>query len=153
MGKLSQSNTVDSGDWVVLWKTNQGDYRGVSFSDFVAAVQGVITVGRPEPDSQYAAPALTGFSVTIAGTAPENDVHLILTPSAGFANGTLVLPLATTCRDKQELTVNCTQTIGTLTITPNGATSVIGAPTAIAAANDFFKLKYDLPTKNWYRVG
>lgn len=151
-GKLTQASTVSSGDWVVLWKTDQGDYRGVSFTDFVAAVQSALSIGRPEADTQYSAPAATGFSVNISGTAANHDVHLILTPAAGYANGTLILPLNTTCRDKQEITVNCTQSVGALAITANGATSVVGAPTALSA-NDFFKLTFDLPTNNWYRVG
>ena len=152
MSKLAQSSTVSSGDWVVLWKTDQGDYRGVSFADFTAALQSALTLGRPEPDTQYSAPAIDGFSVSIAGVAASNDVHLILTPAAGYANGTLVMPLNTTCRDKQEVTVNCTQAVTALAITANGATSIVGAPTGLLA-NDFFKLKYDLPTNNWYRVG
>jgi hypothetical protein len=152
MSKLSQSSTVSSGDWVVLWKTDQGDYRGVSFADFTTAIQGAITIGRPEADTQYSAPAATAFSVSIAGVSASNDVHLILTPAAAYANGTLVMPLNTTCRDKQEITVNCTQDVTTLVITANGATSIVGAPAGIVA-NDFFKLKYDLATNNWYRVG
>ena len=152
MGKLSQSSAVSSGDWVVLWKTDQGDYRGISFADFTIALQAALCIGRPEPDTQYSAPAVDGFSVSIAGVSASNDVHLILTPAAGYANGTLVMPLASTARDKQEVTVNCTQVVTALALTANGATSIVGAPTGLAA-NDFFKLKYDLATNNWYRVG
>jgi hypothetical protein len=150
--KLTQTNTVNAGDWVVLWKTDQGDYRGASLTDFIAAVAALLPTWRPEPDSQYSAPAATGFSVSILGTAPENDVHLMLTPLAGYADGTLVLPPAATCRDKQEVTVNCTQAVATLAITLNGATAAIGAPGALLA-NGFFRLKYDLITNNWYRIG
>ena len=152
MAKLTQTSTVSSGDWVVLWKTDQGDYRGVSMTNFATALQGILSIGRPEPDTQYSAPAVDGFSVNIAGVAASNDVHLILTPAAGYANGTIVLPLNTGLRDKQEITVNCTQALTALAITANGATSIVGAPTGLLA-NDFFKLKYDLPTNNWYRVG
>lgn len=152
MSKLAQSSTVSSGDWVVLWKTDQGDYRGVSFADFTTAVQSVINIGRPEPDTQYASPALDGFTINISGSIPSNDVHLILTPTIVNAFGTFVLPLNTACRDKQEITVNCTQAMLGLTITLNGAASVVGAPTSLFQ-NGFFKLKYDLTTNNWYRVG
>lgn len=148
---LTVVTTINGGDWIVLDKRDQGDYRAISYTDFLAELILDIPIGRPEPDTQYAAPGATGFSVQIQDD--DKDVHLILTPAAGYANGTIVLPLNTNCRDKQELTVNCTQTIGALAITANGATSVIGAPTAIAAANEFFKLKYDLATNNWYRVG
>ena len=150
--KLSQVNDVGSGDWLVLWKTDQGDYRGVAFSDFVAALEDVMAIGRPEADNQYSAPSATGFSVNVLGSAGNKDVHLILTPVAGYAAGTLVLPPVAGLRDKQEVTVNCTQAVTTLTITPNGATAVTGAPTTLTA-NAFFKLCYDLVTSTWYRIG
>lgn len=150
MSKLSQSDTVASSDWIVLWKNDQGDYRGVSFTDFITALEALMPIGRPEALTQYAAPAATGFSVTI--TVGNKDVHLILTPVAGYAAGALVLPAIANLRDKQEITVNCTQAVTTLTINGNGAASVVGAPTTLTA-NAFFKLCYDLATTNWYRIG
>jgi hypothetical protein len=47
--------------------------------------------------------------------------------------------------------VNCTQSVGTLTINGNGG-NVIGAPSSLAA-NGFFLLKFEPILKNWYRVG
>lgn len=105
--------------------------------------------------TQYAAPSSTGFSVTISAGADatgSENVHLILTPTAGFAAGTIVLPLVTGLVDKQEVLVNCTQQVTTLTINANGATAVTGEPTSLGA-DDFFRLKFDLPTATWYRIG
>jgi hypothetical protein len=103
--------------------------------------------------TQYSAPSATGFSVTITDGASDNtNVHLILTPVAGYAAGTIVLPLASGCVDGQEVLVNCTQAVTTLTVSANGATAVTGEPTGLSA-NDFFRLKYDKPTLTWYRVG
>ena len=96
---------------------------------------------------------LTG--ATIAVNDDSNRTHLIITPAGTLAD--LDIKLATgsgnnqTVIDKQEILVNCTQIITALTIDGNGATSVIGAPTSMAA-NDFFKLKFDDQTSNWYRV-
>lgn len=148
---LTEVTTINGGDRLVLDKRDQGDYRAISYTDFLAELILDIPIGRPEEDTQYAAPGATGFSVQIQDD--DKDVHLILTPAAGYANGTLILPLNTNCRDKQLITVNCTQTLGALAITPNGATSVIGAPAAFVAANEFFTIEYDLATNNWYRVG
>jgi hypothetical protein len=78
-------------------------------------------------------------------------VWLILTPVAGYAAGTITLPLSTNVVNKQEILVNCTQAVTTLTINGNGAT-VTGAPTTLAA-NAFFRLRYDGVTGTWYRVG
>jgi hypothetical protein len=80
---------------------------------------------------------------------------LIVTPGGTLANLDIKLPNGSgnnqTVIDKQEILINCTQIITALTIDSNGATSVFGAPTSMAA-NDFFKLKFDSQTSNWYRV-
>jgi hypothetical protein len=150
--KLSQVMTMDSGDWFVLWKSDQGDFRGIALSDLLTSAQAGLDLGRLEADTQYAVPSATAFSVAIAGSDLDHDVHLILTPVAGYAAGTIVMPAASGCRDKQEVLVNCTQAVTALTITLNGATAITGAPTALLA-NAYFKLCYDLATKTWYRVG
>jgi hypothetical protein len=106
--------------------------------------------------SQYAAPSATGFTVAITDSSSDgvtsSNVHLILTPLAGYAAGTITLPAKAGLVDKQEVLVNCTQAVTTLTIGLNGATGAVGAPTTLAA-NAFFRLKYDAVTSNWYRVG
>ena len=99
--------------------------------------------------SQLSAPSASGFSVQI--TDGSDNIHLILTPVAGYAAGTIVLPLLARCVDGQEVLVNCTQAVTALTITGNGST-VTGAPTTLTA-NDFFRLRFDDVTNTWYRVG
>lgn len=148
--RLSQSSDVSLGDWFVLWKVDQGDFRGVSLSDLLVALEAVLPTGRPEAITQYAAPSATGFFVSIL--AGDDDVHLVLTPVADYAAGTLVLPAVAGLRDKQEVVVNSTHAVTTLTVAGNGATAVTGAPTTLAA-NAFFKMCYDLFTKTWYRIG
>ena len=150
MGKVTQSNSIEVGDWIVYYDNTQGDYRGIPLSDFLVDVQAALTLGRAEADTQYAAPSATAFSVQILDD--DKDVHLILTPTAGFADGEIVLPLSTRCRDKQEVTVNCTQAVTAFVVDGNGATAVTGAPTTLAA-NAYFKLCYDLATSTWYRIG
>lgn len=94
---------------------------------------------------QYAAPSATGFSVTI--TVP--NTWLILTPVAGYAAGTIVLPLNPA--NEQDVIVNCTQSVTTLTVSGNGKT-VTGAPTTLAA-NAFFHLRFDATLNAWFRIG
>jgi hypothetical protein len=106
--------------------------------------------GQPQFTTQYAAPSSTGFSVQV--TDGDDNIHLILTPTAGFAAGTIVLPAFSNAVDKQEVLVNCTQQITTLTINGNGALAVTGEPLSMGA-DDFFRLKYDLPSNTWYRIG
>ena len=108
--------------------------------------------GIPQFDSQYAAPSASGFSVTIAPVTAGDNVHLILTPTAGYAAGTIILPAVAGVIDKQEVLVNCTQQVTALTINGNGAVAVTGEPTSLGA-DDFFRLKYDIVVQTWYRVG
>ncbi|PXX60687.1 hypothetical protein SAMN05660489_04387 [Pseudomonas sp. LAMO17WK12:I10] len=153
INKLTRIDTVNAGDVVPIYIQNQGDARGAAMSVLLAYMQGSLdfpSTGIPEFVTQYAAPSATGFSVSI--TTAASNIHLILTPTGTFAAGTLVLPLASTCVDKQEVLVNCTQIVTALTVSANGATAVTGAPTTLAA-NAFFRLKFDLPTGTWYRVG
>lgn len=149
MVNLNRTNTISGGDQVVLWKNDQGDFLGISFTDLVTALGGVLSVGRPEPVTQYAAPSATAFSVPI--TDSDRDVHLILTPAAGYADGEIVLPAPSNARDKQLVIVNCTQAVAAFVVDGNGALAVTGAPTALLA-NEFFTMCYDLPTQTWYRI-
>jgi len=97
---------------------------------------------------QYFAPSSTGWNVPIQ--TESASVWLIITPTASFAAGTIVLPLVYNCVEGQEILVNSTQSVGALTISGNGG-NVIGAPTSLAA-NGFFTLKFEPILKNWYRV-
>lgn len=153
INELSSVDSVAVADQVPIYDASNGDARKASLSVLLAFFQDNIVF--PDAGSfvtQYAAPSASAFSVTITDGADDNtNVHLILTPTAGFDAGTIVLPTNTNLVDKQEILVNCTQSVTTLTITGSGAT-VTGAPTTLAA-NAFFRLKYDEATNVWYRVG
>jgi len=154
INKLTASDTISAGDLFAVFIQNNGDARKVAMSVLMDFINENLTVGGfGSYVTQYSAPSATGFSVTITDGADDNtNVHLILAPTGGFAAGTIVLPLASKLVDKQEILVNCTQAVTTLTVDGNGATAVTGEP-ATLTANDFFRLKYDAPTKTWYRVG
>jgi hypothetical protein len=145
---LSRTDTIDPSDLVTIWKTSDGDYRAAVWSMLMEYIQANISVPGAFV-TEYASPSATGFSVALSGS---DDIHLILTPVAGYAAGTLTLPALAGLIDGQRVLVNCTQAVTTLTIAANGATAVVGAPTTLAA-NAFFMLKYDAVAKTWYRVG
>jgi len=152
MPEINQLSAVDAlaaGDQIAVYDTSNGDARKASLSVLSTYIQSTLTTGISYI-TQYAAPSATGFSVQI--TDGSANIHLILTPVAGYATGTIVLPTNSLVVDKQEVLVNCTQAVTTLTIDGNGATAITGEPSALSA-NDFFRLKYDLVTKTWYRVG
>lgn len=147
---LTRTDTVGAGDIIAVYLQSQGDPRGAAMSVLLAYIQGNLVFPDQNYTTQYAAPSATGFSVSI--TDSSVNTHLILTPTAGFAAGTIVLPSSLNLVDEQTVLVNTTQSITALTISLNGASAINGAPTGLGA-NDAFLLKYDLPTSSWYMVG
>lgn len=143
-GKLTAAANIPFHD-----PSNGADYRA-SVTALAALLQTLLTTSG-ETMTQYSAPNATGFSVTIAPATSGGSVYLLLTPVAGYAAGTIVLPAVAACVDGQEVLVSCTQAVTTLTTSGNGAT-VNGAPSTLAA-NAFFRLRFDGVLDSWYRVG
>lgn len=148
INQLAAADQLQSGDQVPIYSAANGDARKASLALLKTFFQEGITAAD-DKITQYAAPSATGFSIQVNNDA--DSVWLVLTPTAGFADGTLVLPAVANCVDRQEVLVNCTQAVTTLTVSGNGAT-VTGAPTTLAA-NGFFRLRFDAITDTWYRVG
>jgi len=152
MTTINQYPTVDeltSSDLMLVWTSANGDTRKVSVATLAAFVQELLTEANGGFETQYSAPSASGFSVTINPTTDGGSVHLLLTPVAGYAAGTIVMPADPV--DQQELLVNTTQSVTALTVSGNGST-VTGAPTTLAA-NAFFRMRYDSVFNGWYRVG
>jgi len=142
INQLSATSSLSGGDQLPVYKQGQGDARKASITTLMDYVNANVTTVTQ--NTQYAAPAATGFSVTVN----TGNVWLILTPVSTYAAGAIVLPTGAT--DKDTVTVNCTQIVTSLTVS-SGAT-VVGAPTTLAA-NGFFTMRYDAATSTWYRIG
>lgn len=150
INNLTAQDTLSTSDLLPIWSGGNGDTRRVSLGTLLTwlvsqlgSAAGMIT--------QYAAPNATGFSVLLAPPVNGTSVFLLLTPLAGYAAGTIVLPAQATCIDGQEVLCACTQAVTALTVSGNGAVAVNGAPTTLAA-NGFFRLRYDGVNRSWYRV-
>lgn len=150
INQLSQDDTVVDSDQFPIWNNTNGSTRRVAASALATYVQSTIDANGGF-FTQYAAPNATGFSVTISPPVVGTSVYLLLTPTAGFAAGTIVLPGRGSAVDGQEILVSCTQAVTTLTLSATGS-SVVGGPTTLAA-NAFFRLRYDGVFNNYYRVG
>lgn len=148
--KLSSVASVDAADLVAIFSNSLGNDARVTIATLAAYLQTLLTSGSAFM-TQYSAPSATGFSVTIAPLENGGSVYLNLTPVAGYAAGTIVLPVSTTCQDGQEVLVSCTNAVTTLTINANGS-SVTGGPSTLAAGG-FFRLRFDGVYKTWARVG
>lgn len=147
--RITNTDQLSGSDLIALFVQQNGGNSALSLTLFADWLSDNITVEGDAKVTQYAAPSATGFTVTI--TDDSASVWLILTPVAGYATGTILLPALANCEDKQEILVNCTQAVTTLTVSGNGST-VTGAPTTLAA-NAFFRLRFDAVLTSWFRVG
>jgi hypothetical protein len=147
---LSAVDAVNSSDQIPVLVSQSGDVRKMSVFDLAAYIQENLAVSGAL-QTQYAAPAATGFNVALVPLTPGASLYLLLTPVAGYAAGTITLPTAANVADGQEILCNTTQVVTALTVAGNGAT-VVGAPTTLAA-NAFFRLRYNSILNTWYRVG
>lgn len=148
INQLSAVDSVTGSDQLPIYSSEAGDARKASLNVLKDWLQNQLSY-LSQFFKQFAAPSATGFSVTLNNDS--QSVWLVLTPVAGYAAGTLVLPAVANCVDQQEILVNSTQAVTALTVSGNGST-VTGAPTTLAA-NGFFRLKHEAVTHTWYRVG
>jgi archaellum component FlaF (FlaF/FlaG flagellin family) len=149
ISSLTQSAAaLTDNDFMAVYVAVQNEDQKVPLTSVATYIQDKL--GIAPFTSQYASPSATGFTVNITNNG--SDVWLILTPTAGYAAGTIVLPPVADVVDKQEVSINCTQQVNALTVNGNGAIAVTGEP-LVLAADDFFRLRYDLPSSTWYRVG
>lgn len=85
----------------------------------------------------------TSFSLTLG----DGDWHVIINPSGTLSAGTITmaaLPL-----NGQLVDVRTSQTITTLTISPNSGQSVVGAPATLALGKKFTAI-YRAADTTWY---
>ena len=144
----ANQSTTSAGDLFVFWRPSAGTWYTAAIDTMVTYIKTKITTGI-NYTTQYAAPSASPFTVTV--TAQTTDIWLVLTPSGTLANGTITLPAPGSSYDKQQISVNSTQAVTSLTVDGNGATAVTGEPSGMAA-NDFFTLRYDATTSTWYRI-
>jgi hypothetical protein len=156
INKLTATDAIALGDFFAIDDRSAGGDRKLPYSVLKAAIEALIAAGQTGKKSEYTkqfSTPVTGGTITITdGSNDDSNMWLIVTPAGTLANLAIKFPAVANLVDKQEILVNCTQDITALTFDKNGATDIIGEPTALTA-NDFFKFKYESQTLNWYRVG
>lgn len=148
INQLSAADQVNNSDQIPIYSSTDGDARKASLALLKAFFQEG-TTASDDKITQFSAPSATGFSVQVNNDS--DSVWLVLTPTAGFAAGAIVLPSSANCVDRQEVLVNCTQSVTAFAVSGNGS-AVTGSPTTLAA-NGFFRLRFEAVTGTWYRVG
>lgn len=147
INELTSLDTILATDQVPLYSASNSDARKASISLLKEHFQD----GLVEHTfvTQYAAPAASGFSVSI--TNGSDNIWLILTPAAAYAAGTIVFPAVANCADRQEVIITVTEDVTTVTYDGNGATVADGATGF--TANTSIRFKYDLVMLTWYPAG
>ncbi len=150
MSSLDRLNegTLSTAAQLAFYDPANGADRRASVAALIALIQSSLTESG-DLVTRHASPNETGFSVTVVPPSTGANVHLLLTPLAGYAAGTVVMPASPI--DGQQVVVTSTQAVTTLTVSGNGA-SVNGAPTTLAA-NGYFRLRYDQINNSYYRIG
>lgn len=144
------NGTPQSDSQIPFFDTPNGRDAKASLNDFTAVLQELLTpMGGMV--TQYAAPAASGFNVAVSPPVNGQSVFLLMTPVAGYAAGTITLPIQSSCIDGQEVLVFSTQTVTSLTIALNGATAALGAPVTLQPMGSF-RLRYDAIAKSWYCI-
>lgn len=146
---LSPSSSVAASMQIRVYDVALGDDRRISLSQIADFIRE--NYSDPAQYTQTVAP-VTGFSITVAGDTATADVWLMLLPAGTLAAGTVILPLASTCADGQEVLITSSQIITALTVSLNGASAGYGLPTA-ATANGFYRLRFSKLQNAWFRVG
>ena len=142
---LTAATELQTDDQIALYSQQTGNDSRAALSTLLAWLQANLTLTGNDLAQQHAAPSATGFSISVL----VGNTWLVIILAAGYAAGTIVLPVNSA--NGEEVLVNCTQSVTTLTTNGNGNT-VTGAPTTLAA-NAFFRLRFDAVLDAWYRVG
>jgi hypothetical protein len=146
INQLSTASSLSSGDQIVTYSSANGDARKASLSallDFFSD-----TFANPQFEVQTAAPTSSGF--TVALTASASNIWAIISPTGGFAAGTVVLPAAASAVDGQEVIVTSRQAVTSFSVTLSGALGS-GIPTAIQSGG-FFALRFNTLQNTWFCV-
>jgi len=146
INQLPTASTLSSSDNLPIYSSVNGDARKLSLASLISYFQSTFT------NTTYIQNAQTpGDGFSIALVQDGQYAWLKLLPTGALATGTVILPSPSVAADGQEIIITSTLQITSFTVNGNGATAVYGAP-AVLAAEDSFKLKYDLLTTSWFKV-
>jgi hypothetical protein len=147
INQLSPLTQVSGGDQLPIYVPNNGDARRVSISQLLQYFQQ--SFASPTLATSIFTPG-SGFNVAVP-TPVAQQQWMLIQPAGTLATGTVTLPLNTQTPDGTEVLVTTTQQITTFTLAANGAAQLYGAPTTLAA-QDNFRVRFVQATNSWYRI-
>lgn len=151
INQLSKVSTITNADLLPIFSQQLGCDAAITIAALIAFIQAQLT-STGQSVTQYFAPNATGWAATVLPPTPGENVYLQITPNAGYATASITLPPQAQCVDGQRVIVSTTQAVTTLTVNGNGAVAVNGALASLVT-NGFMTLRYDGPSKSWFRTG
>lgn len=144
--KLNSVDSVNDGDLLPIYSTQNSDTRKASLSVLSEYFQEKLTSGKFQ--TQYAAPSANGFSIIVQPAVNGADVHVLITPTSALSGGVITLPDSNSAIDKQSILITTTFGLSGLTFIASG--SLINGSTSIIAENNAVEFTYDKLTNSWY---
>lgn len=145
--RLSNTQSVQSGDLLPVFSQNNGITMSVALSTIATFIQSLLT-----SPSVY----IPVYSIPLTGTViPDNGATynkwLIIQPAGTIAALTVTFPPYGVAIEGQEMQITSTQTVTALTILAVGST-VIGANAGLSPTTPI-TFKYNQPLNTWFRFG
>jgi hypothetical protein len=147
INQLPLLSPISSGDQLPVYSPNNGDARRTSIGSLLTFFQQ--SFASPTLATNLFTPG-TGFNIAVP-TPVAQQQWMLIQPAATLASGTITLPLNTQTPDGTEVLITTTQQITAFTLAANGASQLYGAPTTLAA-QDNFRMRFYQPTNSWYRI-
>lgn len=146
INQLPAVSTATGSDLLPIYSSSNGDARKMSLTTLMTYFRNTFT--SPTVVTTISTPA-DGFTITL----PDDSTNqwALIRQTVNCATGTVILPLVTNCADGQEIQVTTTLQVASFTVNGNGATAVYGAP-LVLAAEDNFKLRFNITTLSWYKI-
>lgn len=142
--RVTNSANPTNGIYLPVASTLGFASNGVLRGSFDASGNFIHLFARADQSKSVQVPT-TGFAITVG----NNTSTLIINPAGTLATGTVTMPA--TPIDGQEVRLSSTQTVTTLTVSPNTSQTISNAPTTIAPGQGFAWI-YHLATTNWFRL-
>lgn len=149
---LTSISKLSAGDLFPVWVTNKSDNFKVAVSTILEYMQNNLVFPSTKAIVQKASPDDGDTIIVSDGDKNDKDIHVLMTPTSGSITVNINLPLKSQLVDKQTILFTTgANSIGILEYESNGAT-LNGAPTSLNPFG-FGKIKYDLVSESWNRVG
>lgn len=149
---LTSISKLSAGDLLPVWVSNKSDNFKVAISTVLQYMQNNLVFPSNKAFVQKAFPEDGDTIVMTDGADDNQDIHVLMSPSGFGPTVNIIFPPKASLVDKQTFLFTTDATsIGTLEVESNG-TNVDSLPSSLGVFG-FVKIKYDLVSETWTRIG